>query len=94
MGTFFTMGVWGLLLASLANLFFRSSGLFFAISLVSVVIFTGLIAYSTQMLKDLYYKISYNDQTRQKVAILGALQLYASVINLFLAILRLTGERR
>lgn len=93
-GNFLIMGVWGLIVASLVNIFLKSSGLDFAVSVLGVVIFTGLIAYDTQKLKDIYYQVSgYGDAT-SRAAISGALSLYLDFINLFMSLLRLVGDRR
>lgn len=94
MGHFLIMGLWGVIIASIVNLFMNSSGLGFALSILSVVIFTGLTAYDTQKLKAIYYQVSgYGDATA-RTAIMGALNLYLDFINLFMSLLRLMGDRR
>jgi|SRR5579864_1898183 len=92
-GSFLIMGLWGLIIASLVNIFLLSSGLSFVISIVGVVVFTGLTAYDTQAIKEMY--IAGDDGTiAGKKAIMGALRLYLDFINLFLMLLRLMGQRR
>ncbi len=92
-GSILVMGVIGILIASLVNIFLKSSGLDFAISLFGVVIFTGLTAWDTQKIK-LSYDGSYGNEVLKKQAIFGALSLYLDFINLFLMLLRIMGNRR
>ena len=93
MGSFMMMGVVGLIVASLLNLFLHSSGLQFGISILAVVIFAGLTAWDTQSIKEMYYEgDSY--EAVQKKSIFGALRLYLDFINMFQAILYLTGSNR
>lgn len=91
-GSFLMMGVLGIVLASLVNLFMQSSALSFAVSILSVILFTGLTAYDTQRIKDVYFSTSGEDT--DKMAIYGALALYMDFINLFVALLRFFGDRR
>lgn len=93
-GSFLIMGVWGLLLASIVNIFVGSSGLSFAISALAVLIFTGLTAYDTQKLKQMYYEVGVAGEMAAKMAIMGALNLYMDFINIFIHLLRFVGERR
>ena len=93
-GSFAMMGLWGLIIASLVNMFLRSTGMDFVLSVAGVIIFTSLIAYDTQRLQSLYYSMPHQDETRKKMAVLGALMLYMDVINLFVSLLRLTGDRK
>jgi len=94
LGSFLIMGLWGLIAASLVNMFVHSSGLAFIISLVGVGIFAGLTAYDTQKLKLQYYQLG-GDQAAMGVATnYGALRLYLDFVNLFILLLRLTGSRR
>jgi FtsH-binding integral membrane protein len=94
MGSFLIMGVWGLVLASLASLFFHSPALVFAINLLGVGIFAGLIAYDTQRLKMTYYQMG-GDQASLSVATsYGALSLYLDFINLFRFLLYFMGGSR
>jgi FtsH-binding integral membrane protein len=93
MGSFLMMGVVGLIIASLLNLFLQSSGLQFALSVICVIIFAGLTAWDTQSIKEGYFAgDSY--ETVQKQSIHGALRLYLDFINMFQAILQLTGSSR
>lgn len=93
MGSFMIMGLIGVILASLVNLFFQSSGLQFVLSVLSVIIFTGLTAYDVQNIKLNYW--AHDDlDTAGKKAVYGALQLYLDFINLFFSLLRLFGDRR
>ncbi len=93
MGSFLIMGVWGLIIASLVNLFFQSPGLSYAVSVIGVLIFTGLAAYDTQAVRQIYYG-SDNEDTIGRKAIVGALNLYLDFINMFIYLLRLMGDRR
>ncbi|WP_416797238.1 Bax inhibitor-1/YccA family protein [Ciceribacter azotifigens] len=92
MGSFLIMGLFGLIIASLVNLFLASSALEFAISIIGVLIFAGLTAWDTQRIKESYYEADSNDTAGRK-AIMGALQLYLDFINLFLFLLRFLGNR-
>ena len=93
MGTFLIMGLFGILIASVINLFLRSGGLAFGISFLGVLIFAGLTAYDTQRLKDQYAYVRGTDMAG-KAVIMGALQLYLDFINMFLMLLRFMGDRR
>lgn len=94
MGSFLIMGVWGLIIASLVNMFLQSSGMQFIISALGVLIFSGLIAYDTQNLKMQYYQLG-GDQASQAVATnYGALSLYINFINLFQFLMQFLGNRR
>jgi FtsH-binding integral membrane protein len=93
MGSFLMMGVFGLIIASLANMFFHSSQLQMIISVIGVLLFTALTAYDTQKIKNMY-SASWSDDSNQKLAIMGALQLYLDFINLFMYLLRFMGSRR
>ena len=92
-GTFLIMGVVGLIIASLINLFLQSSGLSLAISFLGVLIFAGLTAYDTQKLKNIYDQVRGTDMMG-KVVIMGALNLYLDFINMFLFLLRFMGVAR
>lgn len=94
MGSFLFMGLIGIVLASIVNLFMASSALHFAISVLGVVIFTGLTAYDTQTIKNVYYSLEGDNELAQKSAIMGALNLYLDFINLFVMLLRLLGDRK
>lgn len=92
-GSFVIMGVWGLIIASLVNIFFKSPGLSYAISVLTVLAFTVLTAYDTQKIRQMYMAGDMSDTLTRK-AIAGALALYMDFINMFLALLHLFGERR
>jgi FtsH-binding integral membrane protein len=96
MGTFLMMGLIGLLVAMVVNIFLASSALAFAISVIGVLIFAGLTAYDTQNIKNTYIQHAVNGDQEWlgKAAIMGALNLYLDFINLFIMLLRLLGERR
>jgi FtsH-binding integral membrane protein len=91
-GSFLVMGVWGLVIAGLVNLFLQSTGLQFALSILSVLIFAGLTAWDTQMIKDMYFE-SDGYEVAQKKSIFGALSLYLDFINMFQSLLFLFGDR-
>ncbi|MDP3372551.1 MAG: Bax inhibitor-1/YccA family protein [Candidatus Paracaedibacteraceae bacterium] len=93
MGSFMMMGVWGIILASLVNMFFKSSAMQMLLSVLTVIVFTGLTAYDTQKIKEVYYESDSADVASKK-AVMGALTLYIDFINIFLSLLRLFGERR
>ncbi|AIK96134.1 membrane protein [Candidatus Paracaedibacter acanthamoebae] len=93
MGSFLFMGLIGIVIASLVNLFMHSSAMSFVISALSVVIFTGLTAYDTQKIKDIYLE-SDGAEIAGKKAVMGALALYLDFINIFISLLRLFGDRR
>lgn len=93
MGSFLKMGLIGLIIAMVVNIFLRSSALDFAISAIGVLIFTGLTAYDTQNIKRLYYSTT-DKETLSKMAVMGALRLYLDFVNLFIMMLRLFGDRR
>ncbi|KPF45034.1 Bax inhibitor-1/YccA family protein [Rhizobium sp. G187] len=92
MGSFMVMGLFGLIIASLVNLFLASSALDFAISAAGVLIFAGLTAWDTQSIKEAYYEAD-GAETAGRKAIMGALRLYLDFINLFLFLLRFLGNR-
>ena len=94
-GSFLLMGVWGLIIASIVNIFMHSAPLMYVISYISVAVFTGLTAYDVQRIKEVYYQIGSNGEMVQKAAVAGALSLYIDFMNLFLSLMRiLGGERR
>jgi uncharacterized protein len=92
MGTFMVMGLFGLIIASVVNLFLQSSALDFAVSVIGVLVFAGLTAWDTQRIKEMYLE-SAGFEAVQKMAIMGALNLYMDFINLFLFLLRFMGNR-
>ena len=91
-GSFLIMGLIGLIVASIVNLFMQSSALTFAISCIGVLIFTGLTAYDTQKIKEIYHQTSGDD--RAKAGIMGALNLYLDFVNLMIYMLQLIGQRK
>jgi FtsH-binding integral membrane protein len=93
MGSFLIMGLFGVILASLVNLFLKSSGLDFVISAVGVLVFAGLTAWDTQKIKEMY-DVNDDGSVSGRKAVMGALSLYLDFINLFLMLLRLFGDRR
>jgi FtsH-binding integral membrane protein len=92
-GTFLGMGLIGLLIAMVVNIFLKSSGLDFVISAAGVLIFAGLTAWDTQKIKEMY-DINDDGTVSGRKAVMGALTLYLDFINLFLMLLRLVGDRR
>jgi uncharacterized protein len=92
-GSFLMMGLIGIILAGLVNIFIGSSALQFAISVIGVVVFTGLTAWDTQRIKAVYLG-GRGTESMGKVALMGALTLYLDFINLFLMLVQLTGDRR
>jgi FtsH-binding integral membrane protein len=92
-GSFLFMGLIGIIIASLVNIFLHSSGLDWIISVLGVLIFTGLTAYDTQNIKEMYSPMDDGTVAGRK-AVMGALRLYLDFINLFLMMLRLFGDRR
>ena len=93
-GSFLFMGLIGIIIASLANLFFQSGTMSLVISIIGVIVFTGLTAYDTQKIKENYDVVSHDGTLAGKSAIMGALSLYLDFINLFIMLLRLLGDRR
>ena len=92
-GTFLIMGVVGLLVAMLINLFLQSPAMMFAISAIGVLLFAGLTAYDTQKVKSMYAYVAGTDMMG-KVVIMGALNLYLDFINMFMFLLSFMGDRR
>jgi hypothetical protein len=93
MGSFLLMGLFGIILASLVNLFMASSALQFVISVVGVLVFAGLTAWDTQRLKSQYLYGGMDGETSERSAILGALSLYLNFVNIFTLLLQLFGQR-
>jgi FtsH-binding integral membrane protein len=91
-GSFLMMGLIGIVIASLVNIFLGSTGLQFVISIIGVLIFTGLTAWDTQNIKEQYAE-NFEAETRTKLAVFGALSLYLNFINIFQLLLNLTGQR-
>jgi FtsH-binding integral membrane protein len=92
-GAFLIMGLIGIIIASLVNLFMQSSAMQFAISVIGVLVFAGLTAYDTQKIKNSYSEL-HDHETSGKLAVMGALTLYLDFINLMMMLLHLFGNRR
>ena len=92
-GSFLFMGLIGIIVASLVNIFIGSTALQFAISVIGVLVFVGLTAYDTQRIKEIYLE-SDDSETMGKKALMGALSLYLDFINLFILLMQLFGHRR
>lgn len=90
-GSFLFMGLVGILIASIVNIFLASTALQFAISIIGVLVFAGLTAYDTQQIKNMYFDGTGNEG---KKAIMGSLRLYLDFINLFIMLIQLFGQRR
>jgi hypothetical protein len=92
-GSFLFMGLIGIIVASLVNLFVGSSALQFAISVIGVLVFAGLTAYDTQRIKEMYFVVQHDAVAMGKSAVMGALSLYLDFINMFVMLLQLFGSR-
>ena len=93
LGSFLFMGLIGIIIASLVNIFLKSTMMYFVISILGVLIFVGLTAYDTQKIKNMYVASDTSELIGKK-AVMGALTLYLDFINLFIMLLRLFGQRR
>ena len=93
LGGFLSMGLIGIILASIVNIFVQSGPMAFIISIIGVLVFVGLTAYDTQTIKNMYYAGD-SDSVGSKKALMGALRLYLDFINLFILLLQLFGQRR
>ena len=94
MGTFLIMGLFGLIIAMIINLFLQSGTMSLVISAIGVLIFAGLTAYDTQKIKSMYFAVAGHGELMAKSAVSGALTLYLDFINMFLFLLRFMGDRR
>ena len=92
-GTFLFMGLIGIIIASIVNIFLQSSAMQFAVSVIGVLVFAGLTAYDTQRIKNTYYTVQGDAAAMGKSAIMGALSLYLDFINMFTSMLSLFGGR-
>ena len=92
-GSFLFMGLIGIIIASIVNIFLKSPMLYYVISCIGVLVFVGLTAYDTQRIKEMYYATDTAEISGKK-AIMGALKLYLDFINLFIMLLHLFGQRR
>ena len=93
LGSFLMMGLFGIIIASIVNMFMQSGMMHYIISILGVLIFVGLTAYDTQKIKNMYL-VSDSGEVMGKKAVMGALTLYLDFINLFIMLLRLFGQRR
>ena len=93
LGSFLMMGLMGIIIASIVNIFMKSTMMYFVISIIGVLIFVGLTAYDTQKIKNMYL-VSDSGEIMGKKAVMGALTLYLDFINLFIMLLMLFGQRR
>ena len=93
LGSFLMMGLFGIIIASIVNLFMKSTMMYYVISILGVLIFVGLTAYDTQKIKNMYL-VNDSGEVMGKKAVMGALTLYLDFINLFIMLLRLFGQRR
>jgi len=93
LGSFLMMGLFGIIIASIVNMFMKSTMMYYVISILGVLIFVGLTAYDTQKIKNMYLA-SDSGEIMGKKAVMGALTLYLDFINLFIMLLRLFGQRR
>jgi FtsH-binding integral membrane protein len=93
-GSLMMMGLVGIIVASLVNMFLRSDAMGYIIAYIGVAVFVGLTAYDVQKLKRIGAGLEYGDASSKKMAVMGALTLYLDFINLFLMLLRLFGRRK
>ena len=95
MGSFLIMGLFGIIIASVVNMFMHSAGVQFVVSIIGVIVFTGLTAWDTQRIKVSYVNFAYADGPNEaaKRSVYDALNLYLNFINLFMMLLQLTGNR-
>jgi FtsH-binding integral membrane protein len=93
-GSIMMMGLFGIIIASLINMFIGSEGMDYIISFIGVLVFTGLTAYDVQKLKRIGAGVEFGTATTSKLVIMGALNLYLDFINLFMMLLRLFGDRK
>ncbi|MEN2495281.1 MAG: Inner membrane protein YbhL [Hyphomicrobiaceae bacterium hypho_1] len=93
LGSFLIMGLVGLFLAGIVNIFLQASALQFAILVIGVLVFAGLTAYDTQRIKDEYYLVAGDREAMAKASIFGALTLYLDFVNMFMMLLQLLGDR-
>jgi FtsH-binding integral membrane protein len=91
-GSFMVMGLIGVMIASIVNIFMGSSALQFAISVIGIVVFVGLTAWDTQNIKEQFAE-NFDQESQQKLAVFGALSLYLNFVNIFQLLLNFTGER-
>lgn len=92
-GSILMMAFWGIMIASIVNFFMKSDGLQYLISIIGVLVFTGLTAYHMQQLKAFAHDAQQSEENKNKMALIGGFTLYVLFINLFLSLLRLFGDR-
>lgn len=93
-GSFLIMGLIGIIIASLVNIFLQSSAVQMAVTYLSVFIFIGLTAYDTQNIKRTYFQVAGSSELAARMAIYGALQLYMDFINLLISLIQILGDRK
>ena len=93
MGSFLFMGLIGIIIASIVNIFLQSPGVYYAVSFLGIFIFVGLTAYDTQRIRNIYSEYD-NSEIITKKAIMGALNLYLDFVNMFIYLLQFLGDRR
>lgn len=93
MGSFLMMGLFGIIIAMIVNMFMQSGALAFAINVIGVLVFAGLVAYDTQRLKHMYDAVAHSGEMMAKTSIMGALSLYLNFVNLFMFLLSFMGNR-
>jgi FtsH-binding integral membrane protein len=93
MGSFMVMGLFGIIIAMVVNIFLQSSALMFAINVIGVLVFAGLTAWDTQRIKEGYDAVAHDGELMAKSAIMGALSLYLDFVNLFMFLLSFLGNR-
>lgn len=94
MGSFLIMGVFGLIIASVVNMFLQNGTMYWIINVLGVLIFAGLTAYDTQAIRRTYYQVAGMGDVATRASIMGALRLYLDFINLFIFLLQFMGDRR
>jgi FtsH-binding integral membrane protein len=92
MGTFLVMGLFGIIIASIVNLFLQSNAMEWTLSILGLLVFAGFTAYDTQRIKEVYWQ-GHSSETLQKLVVMGALNLYMDFVNIFMNLLQLTGDR-
>jgi FtsH-binding integral membrane protein len=92
-GSILMMAFWGIMIASLINFFLESEGFQYLISIIGVLVFTGLTAYHMQQLKQLAHNSTIDEEHKNKLALIGGFTLYILFVNLFVSLLRLFGSR-
>ena len=94
LGSLLLMGLIGVILATLVNIWLRSQAMMWAVTYIAIIVFVLLTAYDTQRIKQMAYELDQNDDLRASVAVLGALRLYLDFVNLFIYLLRIFGRQK